>query len=138
MYKEIFNNLIAKIGIEFGILGNYTNKNYRFPININNFILNIRGYDSNSDFIKNKIFIEIIYPFFIKNPFFNQPIKMGILGFLEAGNIYSNIKNYNPLDLKKSIGTGFRIFIPYIGILGIDIGYGFDNSNYKLHFMIDR
>ncbi|WGH26500.1 MAG: hypothetical protein NHF98_00810 [Candidatus Bostrichicola ureolyticus] len=138
LYKEIFNNLIAKIGLEFGMLGNYTNKNYRFPININNLILNIRGYDSNSDFIKNKIFLEIIYPFFIKNPFFNQQIKIGILGFLEAGNIYSNIKNYNPLDLKKSIGTGFRIFIPYIGILGIDIGYGFDNSNYKLHFIIDR
>ena len=31
-----------------------------------------------------------------------------------------------PLDLKRSVGAGVRFFMPMIGMLGFDIGYGFD------------
>jgi len=34
-----------------------------------------------------------------------------------------------PLDLKKSAGVGVRFFMPMIGMLGFDLGYGFDDLN---------
>jgi len=32
----------------------------------------------------------------------------------------------NPFDLKRSAGVGARIFLPMIGLMGIDWAYGFD------------
>jgi outer membrane protein insertion porin family len=52
-----------------------------------------------------------------------------VLGFLEGGNAWSNIKNINPFDMKRSAGVGVRIFLPMIGMMGIDWGYGFDKIN---------
>ena len=49
-----------------------------------------------------------------------------VLGFLEAGNAWNNIKDVNPFDLKRSAGVGVRIFLPMIGMMGIDWAYGFD------------
>ena len=51
-----------------------------------------------------------------------------------AGNIWSsndlmerlNLPRNGPMDLKRSVGAGIRFFMPMIGKLGFDIGYGFD------------
>ena len=48
------------------------------------------------------------------------------LTFLEAGNAWHDVKNFNPFDLKRSAGVGVRIFLPMIGMMGIDWAYGFD------------
>lgn len=48
------------------------------------------------------------------------------LVFLEAGNSWSEFKDYNPFDLHRSAGVGVRIFLPMFGLMGIDWGYGFD------------
>jgi outer membrane protein insertion porin family len=45
---------------------------------------------------------------------------------LEAGNLWSDFKHYSPFELKRSAGVGVRIFIPIVGLLGIDWAYGFD------------
>ena len=50
------------------------------------------------------------------------------------GNVWSSgdlmerlsLPRSGPLDLKRSIGAGIRFFMPMIGMLGFDIGYGFD------------
>ena len=47
-------------------------------------------------------------------------------GFLEAGNAWNDIKDFNPFELKRSAGVGVRIFLPMIGMMGIDWAYGFD------------
>ena len=47
-----------------------------------------------------------------------------VLGFLEAGNAWHDISKFNPFDLKRSAGVGVRIFLPMIGMMGIDWGYG--------------
>ena len=52
-----------------------------------------------------------------------------VLGFLEAGNAWHDISKFNPFDLKRSAGVGVRIFLPMIGMMGIDWGYGFDKIN---------
>ena len=48
--------------------------------------------------------------------------------FAEAGNCFADIKNYNPFNLKRSLGLGVRIFLPMFGLMGIDWGWGFDQD----------
>lgn len=48
------------------------------------------------------------------------------LVFMEAGNSWSEFKDYNPFNLHRSAGVGVRIFLPMFGLMGIDWGYGFD------------
>ncbi len=67
------------------------------------------------------------------------------LAFAEAGNAWTSFKHFNPFALKRSMGAGVRIFLPMIGMLGIDWGYGFDkcfgsssNSGSNFHFVIGQ
>lgn len=46
--------------------------------------------------------------------------------FAEAGNAYENVEDYKPFNLKRSLGVGLRIYLPILGMLGVDWGYGFD------------
>jgi outer membrane protein insertion porin family len=48
------------------------------------------------------------------------------LGFAEAGNAWNDTKKFNPFDMKRSAGFGVRIFLPMVGLMGIDWAYGFD------------
>lgn len=52
-----------------------------------------------------------------------------ILGFVEGGNAWNDIKDFNPFELKRSAGFGARIMLPMIGLMGIDWAYGFDPVN---------
>ena len=66
-------------------------------------------------------------------PFSQNPVIYGLL-FAEMGNVWStnnlmvklSLPRSGPLDLKRSMGAGVRFFMPMIGLLGFDIGYGFD------------
>ena len=48
------------------------------------------------------------------------------LAFLEAGNAWNEIDNFEPFNVRRSAGLGVRIFLPMFGLLGFDYGYGFD------------
>ncbi len=48
------------------------------------------------------------------------------LAFLEGGNAWTSVKEFNPFSLKRSAGAGVRIFLPMVGMMGIDWAYGFD------------
>ena len=69
-------------------------------------------------------------------PFAENPVVYGIV-FAEMGNVWSSVDlmerlslpRSGPLDLKRSLGAGIRFFMPMIGMLGFDIGYGFDRVN---------
>ena len=52
------------------------------------------------------------------------------LSFFEMGNVWNDIESLDPFDLKRSAGFGIRIFIPMLGMLGYDMGYGFDYTDY--------
>lgn len=67
------------------------------------------------------------------------------LVFAEAGDAWANFKNYNPFNLKRSVGAGVRLFMPMFGLVGLDYGYGFDwrgvRGNSKpgqIHFFIGQ
>lgn len=55
-----------------------------------------------------------------------EPIPFYVLAFAEAGNVFENLKKTDPFDLRRSAGFGARILINPVGLIGFDIGYGFD------------
>jgi outer membrane protein insertion porin family len=85
----------------------------------------LRGYENNSIAQQARAYtrfgVELRYPFILEP---NSTIY-GV-AFLEAGNAWLNVKDLNPFDLKRSAGVGARIFLPMIGLMGIDWAYGFD------------
>ncbi len=56
-----------------------------------------------------------------------NPMLVYVLGFFDAGNVWNNFKETNLFDLKKGAGVGLRLFVPMVGMIGFDIGYGFDH-----------
>lgn len=60
-------------------------------------------------------------------PFMLQPTTTIYgLTFVEGGNAWTSVKNFSPFDLKRSAGVGVRVFLPMVGMMGIDWAYGFD------------
>ncbi len=56
----------------------------------------------------------------------NPQSKIFALAFLEAGNAWADVKDFQPFKLNRSVGVGVRIFLPMFGLLGVDYGWGFD------------
>lgn len=79
------------------------------------------GYNGN---LYTKLTVELRYPILL-----NQSTNIWALAFLEAGNCWSEFKNFNPFDLKRSAGVGVRVYLPMFGLLGVDWGWGFDKDN---------
>ena len=87
--------------------------------------------------IYDKFTVELRYPVIL------QPSStIFALAFVEGGNCWSDIRNFNPFQIKRSAGVGVRIYLPMIGLLGVDWGYGFDNPDTskrsQFHFMIGQ
>ena len=68
--------------------------------------------------------MELRYPFLLEP----SSTIYGLV-FVEAGNAWSDLKDFNPFHLKRSAGVGVRIFLPMIGLMGIDWAYGFDRPD---------
>lgn len=90
--------------------------------------IGLRGYDNgsitpagNMGYAYTRMSVELRYPFML-----GASTNIYGLVFAEGGNCWSKIGNFNPFDLKKSVGVGARIFLPMVGLLGIDWAYGFD------------
>lgn len=68
---------------------------------------------------------------------------MYILAFAEAGNVFRSLSETDPFKVKRSVGYGFRLFMPLVGVIGLDVGYGLDkrykNRNYPhFHFQLGQ
>lgn len=59
-------------------------------------------------------------------PFSENPTVYGLV-FAEVGNVWRDFSESDPFDLKRSAGAGVRMFMPMLGMLGFDLGYGFDD-----------
>ncbi len=57
-----------------------------------------------------------------------------IAGFLEGGNCWNDIKDFQPFSMYNSAGIGVRLYMPMFGLIGVDWGYGFQGSNGGSHF----
>lgn len=69
----------------------------------------------------NKYTLELRYPF-------STSATSTIYGltFFEAANGWYSFKDYNPFQLRRSVGVGLRFFLPMFGLLGFDYGIGLD------------
>lgn len=132
--------------IEYGFLGSY-NKNKQSPFEtfymggdgMSGYsstyateTIGLRGYENGSIAGNNgqyaygytRLAMELRYPFLLEP----SSTIYGLV-FVEGGNAWTSIKDFNPFDLKRSAGVGVRIFLPMIGMMGIDWAYGFDKVN---------
>lgn len=88
----------------------------------------LRGYDNGqltpyyrSGYAYSRLGMELHFPFMLQST-----TTIYGLAFLEGGNAWTSVKNFSPFDLKRSAGAGVRIYLPMIGMMGIDWAYGFD------------
>ena len=91
--------------------------------------IGLRGYENGSltpsgyrGYAYDRFTVELRYPFLLGNT------TIYGLTFAEAGNAWDSASKFNPLDMKKSAGVGVRIYLPMVGLLGIDWAYGFDKT----------
>jgi len=74
--------------------------------------------------IFNKYTMEMRYPLSL-----NPSSTIFGLAFFEAANGWYSFKDYNPFQLRRSVGVGMRFFLPMFGLLGFDYGIGLDRFN---------
>ncbi|MBD8003112.1 BamA/TamA family outer membrane protein [Bacteroides caecicola] len=147
---------------EFGILGHF-NSHKRSPFetfyvggdgmtgysyNYASETIALRGYENGSltqygggeGYAYVRLGAELRYPLMLENS-----TSIYALGFVEAGNAWHDVSDFNPFKLKRSAGVGVRIFLPMIGMMGIDWAYGFDKikgsmqySGSQFHFIIGQ
>jgi outer membrane protein insertion porin family len=111
-------------------------------------IIGLRGYkdgsvrtsDGGNGLAFSKYVMELRYPVITEGI-----ATIYILGFLEGGNNFATVEEFNPFNIRRSAGFGARIFMPAFGLIGIDYGKGFDpipglpNANEgQFHFTIGK
>ncbi len=106
--------------------------------------IGLRGYENGAltpygyeGYAYDRLTLELRYPFLLGNT------TIYGLGFLEGGNAWTSVKNFNPFDMKRSAGVGVRIFLPMVGLMGIDWAYGFDTvfgskGGSNFHFVLGQ
>ena len=134
-------NLVLMASAEMGYLGHYNKDKIspfeRFEIGGDGMtgyniygvdIIAMRGYEDGAldpssyySVAYNKYTVELRYPIILK-----PQSSIYVLGFLEGGNGFNSWKEFSPFKIKRSAGVGVRLYLPVVGMLGIDWGYGFD------------
>ena len=84
-------------------------------------MMNGKSISSYNSYAYDRFTLELRYPFMLGNT------TIYGLGFLEGGNAWANASDFNPFKMKRSAGLGVRIFLPMVGLMGIDWAYGFDD-----------
>ena len=150
--------LVLMTRVEFGLLGSY-NKYKKSPFETYYMggdgmsgystgyaeeTIGLRGYENGSltpygyeGYAYDRFTLELRYPFLLGNT------TIYGLGFVEAGNAWNETKKFNPFDMKRSAGVGVRIFLPMVGLMGIDWAYGVDKvfgtkGGSQFHFILGQ
>ncbi len=165
VYAKLVGDLVLMARAQFGYLG-YYNRNWGYsPFEgfrvggdgmsgydtYGSEIVSLRGYENYSltpqaasndtgnyyaGNVYDKFTVELRYPVVLQP----QSTIYALL-FLEGGNCWSDIRDFNPFQIKRSAGVGVRVFLPMIGLLGVDWGWGFDdpvNGRSQFHFVIGQ
>jgi len=167
IYAKLVGDLVLMTRAQFGYLG-YYNKNWGYSpfegflvggdgmsgySTYGTEVIALRGYENYSltpylpsaynsngyayaGNVYDKFTAELRYPVILK-----PQSTIFVLAFLEGGNCWADIKDFNPFQIKRSAGVGVRIYLPMVGLLGVDWGYGFDDSEYgkgQFHFVIGQ
>ncbi len=165
LYTKIIGDLVLRTSANFGYLG-YYNKDLGYSpfegfqlggdgmSGYNTYgseIIGLRGYPNYSlTPIEGNAYAGRVYDKFtveLRHPVIMQPQStIYAMLFLEAGNCWKDIRDFNPFEVKRSAGIGLRVLLPIVGMLGIDWGYGFDpvpteqnkKGGSQFHFVIGQ
>ena len=164
LYVRLFGDLVLMTRAQFGYLG-YYNKNLGYSpfegyqvggdgmSGYNTYgseIIALRGYQNYSLTPVNEdgVYVGHVYDKFtieLRYPVILQPQStIYVLAFLEGGNCWEDIREFNPFQIKRSAGVGVRVMLPMIGLLGVDWGWGFDpvqgqeRGGSNFHFVIGQ
>ena len=166
-YVKLYDNLVLMTRAQFGYLGYYNRKWGYSPFEgflvggdgmsgystYGQDVVALRGYSNYSltpyimtpynstgrayaGNVYDKFTVELRYPLVLQS----QSTVFALL-FLEGGNCWSDIRDFNPFQIKRSAGVGVRIYLPMIGLLGVDWGYGFEGPSgdkSQFHFVIGQ
>jgi outer membrane protein insertion porin family len=169
-FQKIIGKLVLMSQVRFGFLGEYNSfvpaspferfklggdgmQSYQFLQGSD--IIGLRGYQNFSiipvgtnynentnpgSTIYNKYTFELRHPVIA-----SQSATIFVLAFAEGGNVWNNFDQFNPFNVRRSVGIGARIFLPIFGLLGLDYGYGFDKipgipdaNKGQFHFSISQ
>lgn len=160
-YVTLWKDLVLMTAAHFGYLG-YYNRNWGYsPFEgflvggdgmsgyntYGNDVISLRGYEDYSltptvngayaGHVYDKFTVELRYPVIMR-----PQSTIFALAFLEGGNCWSDISDFNPFQIKRSAGVGLRVFLSVVGMLGVDWGYGFDagpgEDKSHFHFTIGQ
>lgn len=131
--------------MEFGILGAYNRHNKSpfeayyvggdgmsgYGTGYATETIGLRGYDngslagnaSNDAYAYSRMTLELRYPLMLE-----ASTSLYALAFVEGGNAWTDVKKFNPFNMKRSAGFGVRILLPMVGLMGIDWAYGFQKT----------
>ena len=133
--------LVLMTRADFGLLGSY-NKYLKSPFETfyvggdgmtgsytyATETIGLRGYDNGAltpwgreGYAYTRLGMELHFPFMLQTS-----TTIYGLAFVEGGNAWTDVKNFSPFNLKRSAGVGLRIYLPMVGMMGIDWAYGFD------------
>lgn len=152
-YQTLIGKLVVKASARFGFIGAYNDdigitpferfqlggdglNNQQFGFFTGTEIISMRGYNP-EDFENNissigrvaatplyeKITLELRYPLSL-----NPSSTIYLHTFVQGGNTWRRSRDFNPFDMKRSVGGGLRVFLPMFGVLGFDYGVGFDKE----------
>ena len=150
--------LVLMTRVEFGLLGSF-NKWKKSPFETYYMggdgmtgystsyaeeTIGLRGYENGSltpygheGYAYDRMTLELRYPFLLGNT------TIYGLGFIEGGNAWNETRKFNPFNMKRSAGVGLRIYLPMVGLMGIDWAYGFDKvfgkkGGSQFHFILGQ
>ncbi|RDD31017.1 outer membrane protein assembly factor BamA [Prosthecochloris sp. ZM] len=141
-YFHLGNDFVLNASTQHGYLGTFSDEDY-FPYTESFYMggsglsslstVPLRGYDdrsigdlnNNTDLYTGRVYskftTELRYPLTL-----SPAASVFALAFFEAGNLWEDPSDFSYSDLKKSAGIGLRLYLPIIGLVGLDYGYGFD------------
>ena len=167
VYARLIGDLVLMSRAQFGYLG-YYNRNLGYSpfegflvggdgmsgySTYGSEVISLRGYENYSltpyvaskynsngyayaGNVYDKFTVELRYPVILQP----QSTIFALL-FLEGGNCWADIRDFRPFQIKRSAGVGVRVYLPMIGLLGVDWGWGFDDTQYgksQFHFVIGQ
>ncbi len=148
-FLRLLDDLVLNVRGHFGVLGKFPSQTSigpfeRFYLGGTSFPertvrskehISLRGYEEDyiapkdkisgykGGVIYDKFVLELRYPIIS-----NYLASAYMLAFAEGGNAWAGYKNFAPFDLKRSVGVGLRVHLPFVigTTVGFDWGYGFD------------
>ena len=104
-------------------------------------VIPLRGYTNNSLSPQSGASVFDRYTIELRQPIIESPTAtIWVSGFLEGGNSWGDIREFQPFKIYNSAGLGVRLYMPMFGLIGVDWGYGFDgpNGGSQFHFSIGQ